>query len=410
MTVPYWLKNVRLESGYAYEGGMIVATEHELSHLLIDGDKIARIESASVPLDTDLPVIDAGGLLMLPSFAEMHIHLDKTFYSGPWQAVIPAKNRFFRIQQEEQLLPLLLPTAQERAENILALITSTGATHVRTHCNIDSVIGLKNLETTMRALETFKGKLSHEIVAFPQHGLLRSKVVPLMREAMKNGATLVGGLDPATFDENIEASLHTMMELAVEADADVDIHLHEPTHLGVFIIKRLAALTEEAGWQGRVTISHAYGLGEVPAGDAAAVAELLAALGITIASSVPYDIPTIPIPLLHEKGVKVQLGTDNLTDNWDPFGKGDMLEKANVLAQRFRWIDERSLAKALGFITGGKLPLDDDGNRQWPKVGDSANAVFVHASSSAEAVARIAKRQAIMYKGNVIAGSFPAAE
>lgn len=28
-------------------------------------------------------------------------------------------------------------------------------------------------------------------------------------------------------------------------------------------MKRLAALTEEAGWQGRVTISHALGLGDV---------------------------------------------------------------------------------------------------------------------------------------------------
>lgn len=32
-------------------------------------------------------------------------------------------------------------------------------------------------------------------MAFPQHGLLRSQVEPLMREALRMGATHVGGVD-----------------------------------------------------------------------------------------------------------------------------------------------------------------------------------------------------------------------
>ena len=57
---------------------------------------------------------------------------------------------------------------------------------------------------------------TYEIVAFPQHGLLRTEAHSLMREAMKMGATLVGGVDPATVDNNIEKSLFDMMEIAVE--------------------------------------------------------------------------------------------------------------------------------------------------------------------------------------------------
>jgi len=405
MNTAFWVNNVRLECGYHYENGVVAGTKTEISHMLIEDGKIAKIVTADEPLETDLPKQDANQLLALPSFEEMHIHIDKTYYGGPWKApTLPVHGIFTRIKEEQELLPRLLPTARERAEKMLGLLLQHGATRVRTHCNIDPVIGLKNLEATLQAVEAYKDKLTAEIVAFPQHGLLRSKSVELVREALRSGADLVGGVDPATVDENIEKSLQTIMELAVEADADIDVHLHDPGHLGIFTFKRLAALTEDAGWQGRVTISHAYGLGDIPLQEAAKVAEMLAQTGISITSTVPINRPTIPVPLLHDKGVAVALGNDSITDHWSPFGTGDMLDKACRLAERFRWIDERALAAALGFITGGKTPLDTEGNRVWPQVGDAASMVFVEASCSAEAVARKAKRHAVMHNGTVVSG------
>ena len=62
---------------------------------------------------------------------------------------------------------------------------------------------------------------------------------------MRMGAQLVGGVDPATVDNDIEKSLHTIMDIAVEFNADVDIHLHDANNLGTFTMKRLASLTEE---------------------------------------------------------------------------------------------------------------------------------------------------------------------
>lgn len=260
------------------------------------------------------------------------------------------------MEEEEKLLPRQLPVAEERAEKLLDLLLHSGSTHIRTHCNVDPVIGLKNLVATVQAAETYNGKASVEIVAFPQHGLLRSQSVSLVREALRNGASLVGGVDPASIDENIEKSLQTVMDLAVEADADIDLHLHDPGHLGIFTFKRLAALTEEAGWQGRVTISHAFALADVSPKETGEIAELLAYQGISITSSVPIG-RTIPITLLREKGVKVSLGDDSITDHWSPFGKGDSLEKAGTLAERFGLSDERSLGQTLGFITGGVTPF-----------------------------------------------------
>lgn len=399
----YWLTNVKLETGYTYEEAKISQTETEICSLLIEDGRIKRIISGIAQEEGTL-TFDANRLLVLPAFEEMHIHIDKTYYSGPWKACMPAENIFTRFNEEKTILPKQLATAQDRAENMLELLLRNGATNIRTHCNVDPVIGLRNLEATLAALGTYKDRLSGRIVAFPQHGLLRSNSMQLVKDAMRMGAQLVGGVDPATVDNDIEKSLHTIMDIAVEFNADVDIHLHDANNLGTFTMKRLASLTEEAGWQGRVTISHALGLGGVTDKEAEEVAERLAALKIDITSTVPIGKQVIPIPLLDRKGVKVSLGNDSITDHWSPFGTGDMLQKANRLAERFGWSDERSLGKALRFITGGKDTLNNEGKRVWPNVGDEASFVLTNATCAAEAVARQTEKRVVMYKGNVVIG------
>lgn len=399
----YWLTNVKLETGYTYEEAKISQTETEICSLLIEDGRIKRI-IAGIAQEEGTLTFDANRLLVLPAFEEMHIHIDKTYYSGPWKACMPAENIFTRFNEEKTILPKQLATAQDRAENMLELLLRNGATNIRTHCNVDPVIGLRNLEATLAALGTYKDRLSGRIVAFPQHGLLRSNSMQLVKDAMRMGAQLVGGVDPATVDNDIEKSLSTIMDIAVEFNADVDIHLHDANNLGTFTMKRLASLTEEAGWQGRVTISHALGLGGVTDKEAEEVAERLAALKIDITSTVPIGKQVIPIPLLDRKGVKVSLGNDSITDHWSPFGTGDMLQKANRLAERFGWSDERSLGKALRFITGGKETLNNEGKRVWPNVGDEASFVLTNATCAAEAVARQTEKRVVMYKGNVVIG------
>ncbi|MDR9856276.1 amidohydrolase [Paenibacillus sp. VCA1] len=405
----FWLTHVRLETGFQMENGAVTGTETGIYHIRVEKGTIAQIEQETFVFEDNLPKMHMNGKLMLPSFRDMHIHLDKTYYGGPWKAPGIARNGIFtRFEEERALLPRQLPVARERAGKLIELLLQAGTTRIRSHCNVDPSIGLKNLEATLQAAEDFSGKAEIEIVAFPQHGLLLSQSVSLMREALRNGASLVGGVDPATVDGDIEKSLQTTMELAVEANADIDLHIHDGGHLGLFTFQRLADLTEEAGWQGRVTISHALALADIPREKAAAHAERLARLGISIASSVPLG-RTIPIPLLHEQGVKVWLGDDSITDHWSPFGRGDMLEKAGNLAERFHLVDEVELGQTLGYITGGITPLNRGGEQTWPRVGDEASVVFVDASCSAEAVARRAQRVAVFFKGRLAAGAIPAA-
>lgn len=407
----YMLLNVRLESGYQYENGQVVATETVLRNLQIDKGTITKILDPKTAYPKGIDCYDAKGMLLLPSFRDMHIHLDKTFYGGPWRAVRPTKNGIFdRIVEEQTLLPQLLPTAQERAEKLIGLILSYGSTYVRSHCNIDQTVGLKNLEKLKLALANYSDKISHEIVAFPQHGLLRSNVEGLIREAMQLGVTHVGGLDPTLVDADMEKSLNTMVQIAVDYKAGIDIHLHEGGETGIKAIRRLADLTEEAGLQGKVTVSHAFSLASLTTGADVEMADRLASLGISIASSVPIGKGVMPIPLLQKQKVNVLLGNDSITDHWSPFGIGDTLQKAHLAAQLYGWSSEYNLSRALALATGGIMPLDESGKQIWPKVGDAATAVLVPASCSAETVARLPERRAVLHKGTLSSGMLEVAK
>lgn len=405
MNASYWLTNARLEQGYDMEDGLVSGTKTKVCHIRIKNGTIAEIIGAERDIQSDVAKYDCKKLLMLPSFEEAHIHLDKTYFNRPWKAVRPVSGIFERIEEEKVLLPKLLPMARQQAESILTLIQGYGATHVRTHCNIEPTSGLHRLEATKQALDTFSGKISSEIVAFPQHGLLLSDSVQLVKQSLAEGATHVGGVDPFSVDGNIEKSLQTIVELAVLNNAGIDIHLHDSHDAGKQTLIRLADLTEEARLQGKVTVSHAFWFASAQPQEAEEVAERMGSLGMSVASTVPIGKTTMPLPMLTKNGVTVKLATDSLTDHWSPFGNGDQLEKAGRFAELYGYNDELSLSQAISFITGGIIPLDSKGQQVWPKVGDAASFVLLHASCTAEAIARRAPRQSVWYQGRLVSGS-----
>jgi len=404
----YYLNNVLLETGFDYQDGVAVATRTALYCLEINDGKIVALRASNQRPDASLPHADAGGKLLLPAMRDMHIHLDKTFYGGPWRVQSrPAGTTIKQmIALEHQLLPELAPHTRERANKLIDLVQSKGSSVARSHCNIEPVSGLKNLENLMAVLEQRRSGFSCEIVAFPQHGLLLSKSEPLMREAMQAGAHYVGGLDPTSVDGNMEKSLDTMFQIAVDYNKGVDIHLHETTPAGVAAIRYMIDRVEQTPQlKGKLTISHAFALATLTPQQVEEAAQRMAAQQISIASTVPIGTLHMPLKQLQDNGVMVMTGTDSVIDHWSPYGLGDMLEKANLYAQLYVRPGELPLSRALAIATGNRLPLNDRGERVWPMEQDEASFVLVDASCSAEAVARISPRTATFHRGNLVWGT-----
>lgn len=395
------LKNVKVETGFVKEGNRVVSTTTESMDLVINDGKVVEF-GRNLDVTADV-VIDGHEKLLMPSFREMHIHIDKTYFGGPWKACVPiTKGIVTRIEEEEILLPAQLPTALARAEKMVEWLLYQGHTHIRSHCNVDPQIGTKHIEITLEAFQKFEGELTYEIVAFPQHGLLRSNAEGLMREAMRKGATLVGGVDPATIDRDIERSLNLSMDIAVEAGTGLDLHIHDGDTLGAFEFRRLAELTNQAKKQGQVTISHAIALGDLEGQELDDMIAVLSESKIDVTSTVPINRPTIPITYLHENGVPVSLGHDSLRDHWSPFGTGNTLEKLGILAERFRAMDEYSLNRLWKYASGGITPLNKEGQQVWPKIGDNADFILIDAVCSAQAIARQRPITHVIHQGRVV--------
>lgn len=399
----YLLRNVRLEEGFIRQQDVITATRTGLYDIEINAGNIADVHSAGV--SSNLPAWEAGGHILLPATRDMHIHLDKTFYGEGWRAPLPRHSVIDMIHQEERILPELLPTSEIRAEKLIGLLQSKGSTTARSHCNIDPVSKLQGLENLQQAIEQHRDDFSAEIVAFPQHGLLRSHVEGMMREAMKMGAQYVGGLDPTNVDGAMEKSLDTMFSIALDFAKPIDIHLHETEPHGVAAIRyMLKTVRENPQLKGNVTISHAFALGTLQGNELAAMIEELKEQQFSIATTVPIGRVIMPLPQLRAAGVPVWSGTDTIADHWQPFGSGSMLEKANVYSQLYRGPDEYSLSRALGIATNEVLPLNHQGEQQWPKAQDKATMMLVQASCSAEAVAHVAPVIATFYNGKQVFG------
>lgn len=398
--IPLVLKNVKLETGFLKDDFEITATQTELFTLTIEDGKITKIEK-----NTEYPnAIDAKEMLMLPAMKDMHIHLDKTYYGGEWKA---RSGRQQGVQDmialEQKILPGMLSSTVYRGEKIIDLLKSNGADFTRTHVNIEPTSKLHRLECVNQMIEDTKDSFDIEIVAFPQHGIFRSKSEDLMKEAAKMNIDFIGGLDPQSIDGDYKKSLDFITQLALDNNKGIDIHLHDMGDAGLNTIQYLIEKVKENPVLADITfISHCYILASLEGSQLESVSQQLAEAGIGIISTIPFSNVVMPIPTLLKHGVYVRSGSDSIIDHWEPFGKGNMLSKANLMAQLYSYYTEWGLSRCLKIATDGLLPLDDSGNRVWPQIGDEASFCLLKASCSAEAVARVPKVEATYHKGKMI--------
>ncbi|KGT76374.1 cytosine deaminase [Bradyrhizobium japonicum] len=373
-------------------------------HIAVADGRIAAITSVDErPAANE--TIDLGNVLVVPGFVEGHIHLDTSFYGDAWRPHKPCTNGFDvheRVAFQAQNMAVSAPM-DVRARNQLDLCIGHGTTQMRSHVMVDGSVGLKSLETILRVREEYKGLIDIQLVAFPQSGILMSPGTPqLLDEAIGLGADLVGGLDPASFDRDIEKHLDVVFGVAGKHGVDVDIHLHDMGTLGAFEIEQIAARTRALGMEGRVAVSHAYGLGDISMDQLKRIADTLARSGVAIMTNAPGARPFPPIMLLRNAGVTVFSGNDNIRDSWWPYGDGDMLRRATTLGYRsgFNIDEELRIAFDVVSVSGARaLRLEGYGLR----VGAKADFVTLNAEHIPEAVVGVPQGRSVYKEGKLVA-------
>jgi cytosine/creatinine deaminase len=348
--------------------------------------------------------IDGRGMLALPGFVDGHMHLDKTLLGLPWRPHVPGGSVRERVAAEKAIYATLPPDSMaERARRLADLALSHGTTVIRTHVDVDPSNGLSGLHTLLALRTEYADRLTMQIVAFPQSGVITCPgTAELLEQAVCEGADLVGGLDPIGFDADLDGQLDVVFGIAVRHGVGVDIHLHDPGEIAARTLFEVAKRTVAGGLQGRVNVSHAYGMGDLDTDRLQVVCEALAEAGVSIMSNAPGRGSFPPIDALLERGVSVFSGSDNIRDPWWPFGDADQLERAMLVAYRMDWRTDEWLAEALQLVThraASALGLTRYG---LGVPGAPADLVLVDAETVAEAVVARPRRALAVAHGRVI--------
>jgi len=370
----------------------------------IRGGRIASVGAARQS-DPSLATFDGRGRVVLPRLVDAHMHLDKTLMGEPWIGLPETRTLAERVAAAESLLSTRTTlSVEERATALVESARGFGTLALRSHADVTPGLGLRSVEVLLAVRDRFAGQIEIQLVAFPQDGAITPGVAELLEEALRMGCTVLGGLDPAGYDQDVEAQLRLLFTLAPRYGADIDVHLHDGGTLGLFEIGRICAWTERTGYAGKVAVSHAFALGDRPAAEVQPVLERMARSGVAVITAASGASAVPPARAIWDAGVTLGIGSDNVHDSWSPFARGDVLEKAFLVAYRNNLRTDAGLNQTLAAVTdvNARLLGLEPGRIE---AGAPANLVLVDAENGAEAVAAHPPRLLVVRGGQVVGGT-----
>jgi cytosine/creatinine deaminase len=384
--------------------------------LAIAGGRFVSIEKANVSAPAAL-VLDAEGRMAVSGFVEPHIHLDKALISerAPVNVsgtLAEAIEILWEIKRN-----YTIDEIAGRACRVLARALDNGISRLRTHVDVDPIGGTRPAQGLIRARERFRGLMDIQIVAFPQEGIVRSPgTETLMREAMKLGVDVVGGMpfnetSPADSRRHIEIAF----DIAREFDADIDMHVDETDDPMARTLEILAELTIRHGWQGRVTAGHTCALASYPRNYADQVIGRLREAGVSMIANpatnlmlqgrlddYPKRRGVTQVKELLAAGINVACGQDCVHDTFYPFGQNDPLEIGFLLCHASHMSQPAEILAVMDMVTSnGAKALR--GPAFGIAVGAVADLVVLDARDPREAFATRAPRRWVIRKGKLIA-------
>jgi cytosine/creatinine deaminase len=377
--------------------------------VIVDGGVIIGTAAPGTADTTAADVVDGRGRILIPSFADVHVHLDSTRVGLPFRPHTGSPGVWNMMLNDRRNWREAEASIEERVATTLERAIARGTTAVRTYAQVDVDAGHERLDAVVAAREANAGRCDVEIIAFPQAGLLREAgSADVLDEAMARGADVVGGIDPCALDRDPVRHLDIVFGIAEKHGAPIDIHLHEPDQLAKFSAELIIERTRATGMQGRVTISHGYGLGRLPEAQLRPLLDEMRELDISMATIAP---PTaLPTLMLAEYGIRLGLGQDGQRDYWSPYGNTDMLDRTWQLAftNGFRRDEDIEHCVAIATVGGrsvmGLAPgLNGAADRPGLAEGDPADLVLVSGDTVTAAVMDRSPDRTVLYRGVVVA-------
>jgi cytosine/creatinine deaminase len=308
-----------------------------------------RIAEGGTPL-SGAEVLDGQGQLVMPGFVEPHVHLDKCYLAdgavmgdlGEWGGLERMAEMKRTVTTEDIL---------GRARRAILAAILHGTTSLRTHVDVDPIVGLKGIQALLQLREEMRPLVTLQVVAFPQEGIIRSPGArDLLAEALTMGADAIGG-GPCN-DTDREAHLDVVFDLAERFDVDVDLHVDSDPLLTLqnypdsWDLPAIVTRTKAHGFSGRVTLGHFCSLSNLSSDEAAPLIEEVVRHRFNVVvcptseihaggREAPRQIPRniTRVKDLLQAGANVAVSFDNMRDPLVPFGNANPLQEALLLSK-----------------------------------------------------------------------------
>jgi len=373
---------------------------HGETGLLDIAIKDGIIADIAASIASEAPSFDAGGNLLTGGFVESHLHLDKACIldrakneSGTLQGAISAVAKAKSGFTEDDVYA--------RGAKVIEKAVTQGTNAIRTHVEIDPGIGLAGFRAIKCLKHDYAWAMDVEICVFPQEGLLNYPgTEELLREALDNGADLLGGCP--YMDSDPVGQIKRLFEMACDYDVDLDFHLDfdlDPTwrHLD-----EVARQTIAFGWQGRVMIGHVTKLSVLPKDQLANTTALMrqAGIGLTVLPSTDlfltgrnceHSVPrgVAPAHSLARAGVCCTIATNNVLNPFTPFGDCSLSRMANLYANVSQLSTTEELEMCFAMVADSPAKLL--GRPTEIMIGGAATFIALPAQSRAQVVSEISR-------------------
>ncbi|MCA0942322.1 amidohydrolase family protein [Salipiger pacificus] len=299
-----------------------------------DGHWDVSLQGARIAALT--PSNGQGGGLLLPCFADAHVHLDKTFTA----ARVPARPQ--SLHEAIELMAGDKPNwtaddLRQRAAHGLRRAFANGTKAMRTHVDWTEAEVPEALPVLRGLAEEWRGSVELQLATLTPLDAFAEFGDRIAQEIAGTGAVL-GAFVYRNGD--IPGKLRRVFDLAEKHDLQLDFHVDEGLDPDAQGLDAILHETEARGMAGRVLVGHCCALSVRPEG---AVADLLGRAGAAemalctlpttnafLQDATPGRTPRLrglaPVHEARAAGMPVMLASDNVCDPFYPQGDYDLFD------------------------------------------------------------------------------------